>query len=99
MQAETPRTGRPFGARRLVPQGPIQLPRPAGVAALEQRSGGDARVEEAVRLAGLDHPRPGDRRAGILGEGGPIGLLPLPERILREVQVRTVLAVGDARAA
>ena len=54
----------------------VELERRAAVAALEQHARVAARVDDAVRLAGLDHPDPLERRVAALGQLDALGLLP-----------------------
>src|SRR6266550_347461 len=97
VQAEPSCAGWPIRAAGLVPERSVQLPGLSAVAALEERRRCDTREELPFRLPGLDHPRARDRLTRVFGERGALRLLPLAERIVGEVKVRSVLPVRHAR--
>ena len=90
VEAEAAVAGVPVGARGVVPQAAVQRPREAAVAALEQRAGVATGVEQAVSLAGRDHPDPLERLLVALGEGRPLRLLPLSRRVVGDPDLRAV---------
>ena len=77
VQAEAAGAGLPARPRRMLEERPVERERRAPVAALEQDAGVAARVDDAVGLAGLDHPDPLERRVAAARELQPRGLLPL----------------------
>ena len=97
MQTQAAGPGPPVRPARLIPERPVELPRHPVVAALEQRGGVDPGVQDAVPLAGRDHPGADQGRVRLLGEPGTLRLLPGTGRVVRQVDPRTELPVGDAR--
>jgi hypothetical protein len=97
VQAEATCTGPPVRPARLIPERSVELPRHPVVAALEQRGGVDPGVQDAVSLPRRDHPGADQGRVRLLGEPGTLRLLPGSGRVVRQVDPRPELPVGDAR--
>jgi hypothetical protein len=90
VQAHAASAGRPFGARRLLPEPLVQLPGHSAVAALEEDARIAARVQEPVLLAHHDRPQPLERLLLLLGECDALGLLPLAGRVVGDEDLRPV---------
>ena len=97
VQAEAAAAGLPAGARGLLPEPGVDLPRRAAVGALEEDARVSPRVEDAVAGAAGDHPDPLERLLGALGQLDAVRLLPLAGGIAVGVEdLRPVERGGDA---